>query len=437
MAHDAEENPMSQLIPDPDQPVAPSGEGFIQAAPPSGSYWVPPPPPPPPGSYWIPPPPPPPPPPVRGEPHLWRWIAVSFLVALIAAGGSGIGVGWGLARALHGTPTVAQSPIAIASPTAGPANGNADANAIASKVDPALVFINTVVGTGQAAGTGMILTPDGEVLTNNHVVTGSTSINVTIVGQSVSHTAHVIGVAPAADVALIQIDGVSGLPTVTFASSTNVQVGDPIVAVGNALGLGTPSVSSGSVTALNQTITASEGGSKSEQLTGMIESDAPISPGESGGPLVNTAGQVVGMITAGDIQGFRSQTSRVNYAIPADTVVSYVNKIRSGQASSDVVYGQVGYLGVSVRDLTPEIASQLGLNVTSGADVVTVQSGSPAEAAGITPNSVITKVGTAQITTSNELGTAIRSYKPADRVAVTWVDQRGPHTATVTLGGVN
>jgi S1-C subfamily serine protease len=169
----------------------------------------------------------------------------------------------------------------------------------------------------------------------------------------------------------------------------------------------------------------------------MIESDAPISPGESGGPLVNTAGQVVGMITAGDIQGFRSQTSRVNYAIPADTAVSYVNKIRSGQASSDVVYGQVGYLGVSVRDLTPEIASQLGLNVTSGADVVTVQSGSPAEAAGITPNSVITKVGTAQITTSNELGTAIRSYKPADRVAVTWVDQRGPHTATVTLGGVN
>jgi S1-C subfamily serine protease len=429
MAHDAEENPMSQLIPDPNQPVAPSGEGFIQAAPV-------------PDSYWVPPPPPPPPPPVRGEPHLWRWIAVSFLVALIAAGGSGIGVGWGLARALHGTPTVVQSPIAIASPIASqnatPATGSVDANAIASKVDPALVFINTVVGTGQAAGTGMILTPDGEVLTNNHVVTGSTSINVTIVGQSASHTAHVIGVAPAADVALIQIEGVSGLPTVTFASSTNVQVGDPIVALGNALGLGgTPSVSSGTVTALNQTITASEGGSKSEQLTGMIESDAPISPGESGGPLVNTAGQVVGMITAGDIQGFRSQTSRVNYAIPADTAVNYVNKIRSGQASSDVVYGQVGYLGVSVRDLTPEIASQLGLNVTSGAAVVTVQSGSPAESAGITPNSVITKVGNAKITTSNELGTAIRSYKPADRVAVTWVDQRGNHTATVTLGGVN
>ena len=159
-----------------------------------------------------------------------------------------------------------------------------------------------------------------------------------------------------------------------------------MVALGNALGLGgAPAVSSGTVTALNQTITASEGGGKSEQLTGMIQSDAPISPGDSGGPLVNSAGQVVGMITAGDVQGFRSQTSTVNYAIPADTALTIVNTIRSGQTSSDIIYGQVGYMGVNVRDMTPPLASRLGLNISTGALVVSVVPGTPAESAGITP----------------------------------------------------
>jgi S1-C subfamily serine protease len=372
----------------------------------------------------------------RGEPHLWRWIVVSFVVAAIAAGGSGIGVGWGLAKALR-TPTVVQSPIAIASPTA-PSNGAIDADAIAAKVSPAIVDINTVTGTGQAAGTGMIITSDGEVLTNHHVVDGSITIHVTITGRSGNFTAHVVGVAPGADVALIQIEGVSGLPTVTFASSSNVQVGDSVVAMGNALGLGgAPSVTTGTVTGLNQTITASEGNGQSEQLTGMIESNASISPGDSGGPVVNTAGQVVGMITAGDVQGFRSQTSTVNYAVPSDTALSFVNRIRAGETSSELIYGQVGFMGVAVRDLTADVAARLGLNVSSGALVVTVQSGSPAEAAGITTNSVITKVGSSKITNSDTLGTAIKSHKPGEQVSVTWVDQNGTHAGTLTLNGVN
>lgn len=413
---------MSQLNPDPHQPVLPPPPGVM---PPSG--------------YWVPAPPPPPPPmtPQRhGEPHLWRWIVVSFLVAAIAAGGSGIGLGWGLAKALR-APTAVQSPIAIASPTA-PSNGALDADAIAAKVGPAIVDINTVTGTGQAAGTGMIITSDGEVLTNHHVVDGSITIHVAIEGRTGNFTAHVVGVAPAADVALIQIDGVSGLPTVTFATSSSVQVGDSVVAMGNALGLGgAPSVTSGTVTGLNQTITASEGNGDSEQLTGMIESNAPISPGDSGGAVVNTAGQVIGMITAGDVQGFRSQTSTVNYAVPSDTALSFVNRIRAGETSSELVYGQVGFMGVAVRDLTADVAARLGLDVTSGALVVTVQSGSPAESAGITPNSVITKVGSSKITNSDTLGTAIRSHKAGEQVSVTWVDQNGSHTSTVTLNGVN
>jgi len=407
MAHDAEVNPMSQQYPDPAEPLAPR----VEPAPVQATYWV-----------------PPPPPPPRSEPHIGRWIVVAFLVAALAAGGSGIGVGWGLARAFRSPAAVVQSPIAIASPTTVPNNGSLDANAIAALVDPAIVDINTITTSGQASGTGQILTSDGEVLTNNHVVDGSTSISVVIASHlGTTYKAHVIGVAPARDVALIQIEGVSGLPTVNLAASSSVKVGDPVVAIGNALGQGgTPSVTTGNVIALDQTITASEGNGQSEQLVGMIQSDAPIQPGDSGGAIVNSAGQVVGMITAGDVQGFRSQTSTVNYSIPTDTAISYVDKIRSGQASSEIVYGQVGFMGVSVKDATG-----------SGALVVTVQPGSPAEAAGIAPGAVISKVGGNTITTSASLGTAIRSHKSGDRVSVTWTDQRGTHTTTMTLAGVN
>jgi len=404
MAHDAEVNPMSQQYPDPAEPLAPP----LQTVPVQATYWV-----------------PPPPPPPRSQPHVGRWIVVAFLVAALAAGGSGVGVGWGIASAFR-HPTTVQSPIAIASPITTPNNGSLDANAIAAKVDPAIVDINTVTTSGKASGTGQILTSDGEVLTNNHVVDGSTSISVLIAGRKSNFTAHVIGVAPAQDVALIQIEGVSGLPTVTIAPSSSVKVGDPVLAIGNALGVGgLPSVTTGHVVALDQTITASEGNGVSEQLEGMIQSDAPIQPGDSGGAIVNSAGQVVGMITAGDVQGLRTQVSTVNYAVPTDTAISYVNKIRSGVASADVVYGQVGFMGVSVRNASP------------GAQVVTVQPGSPAESAGIAPGAVITKVGGTTIANSAALGTAIRSHKAGDRVSVTWTDQSGTHTATLTLAGVN
>ena len=398
---------MSQQYPDPAEPLAPR----VEPTPMQATYWV---------------PPPPSPPPTHSDPHVGRWIVVAFLVAALAAGGSGIGVGWGLANAFR-HPVAIQSPIPIASPTTVPNNGGVDANAIAALVNPAIVDINTVTTSGQAAGTGQILTSDGEVLTNNHVVDGSTSISVSIQGRSTIYKAHVIGVAPARDVALIQIEGVSGLPTVNIAGSSSVKVGDPVVAIGNALGAGgAPSVTTGNVTALDQTITASEGGAQSEQLVGMIESNAPIQPGDSGGAIVNSAGQVVGMITAGDVQGLSSQTSTVNYSVPTDTAIQYVNKIRSGEASSEIVYGQVGFMGVSVKD-----------GSGSGALVVTVQPGSPADSAGIVPGAVISKVGGTTITNSASLGTAIRSHKSGDRVSVTWTDQRGTHTTTMTLAGVN
>jgi S1-C subfamily serine protease len=318
-------------------------------------------------------------------------------------------------------------------------SGNLNADAIAAKVDPAIVDINTTVGSGQAAGTGMIITSTGEILTNNHVVDRSATIQVTIAGRAQTYTAHVVGADPKADIAVLQIDGAaSGLPTVTFASSSSVRVGDYVVAIGNALGQGgTPDVSQGHITALDQTITASEGGSKSEQLTGMLQSDATIYPGDSGGPLLNSAGQVVGMITAGNVQGFRSSASNVNYAIASDTILSVVNQVQAGRANPDIIYGQSGYIGVSVQNLDAGTAAQLGLSVSSGALVASVQSGSPAAGAGITRYSVITAVAGTQISTIDDLGNTLLAHKPGERVSITWVNQTGSHTATVTLAGIN
>jgi len=385
---------------------------------------------------WMPPAPP--------APHsIWNRIAAYIVLIAVVAAAAGAGIGWSLARAVNNLP-VAQStaqpeaPIQQVTPGTGSSSSSTVA-AIAAKVSPAIVDINTALGNGSAAGSGMLISSTGEILTNDHVVKGSTSITVTVQGRSQKYAAHVVGVDPSQDVAVIQIDGsVSGLPSVKFADSSSLKVGDAIVTLGNALGRGgAPQVTSGQITGLDQTITASQGGGSSETLNGMIESDALIYEGDSGGALVNTSGQVIGMITAGQAQGFRSSSSNVGFAIASNTAVSVVNRIRAHEQAADLTYGQVGFLGVSVQTLDALNAQALGLSVTSGALVTSVSSGSPADNAGITRNSVITKIGGSTVTSSDTLGNAIRSHKAGDDVSVTWVNQGGTHTATVTLAGVN
>jgi S1-C subfamily serine protease len=278
----------------------------------------------------------------------------------------------------------------------------------------------------------MIVTSSGEVLTNNHVVQDSTSISVAIPGHG-THSARVLGVDPTADVALIQVEGVSGLPTVKLASASSLKVGENVVAIGNAGGQGgTPTVSQGTITALNQSITAGDANSAPENLSGLIQTDAPIQQGDSGGALANADGQVVGMITAGSTQGFRQQATTTGYAITGSAAADVVNQIQKGQASATVILGPSGFLGVGIGELDPQTAAQLG--VSSGALVSSVVSGGPADQAGIQPGSVITKVDGTQVTTSTSLGTALQGHKPGQQVQIAWVDQSGSHSANVTLG---
>src|SRR5690242_15495339 len=225
------------------------------------------------------PPPWAPTPPPAQPGSFWNRVAAFIVLIAVVAAAAGAGVGWSLARAVSPThqsanATTPESPISAATPGSG--SSNSSVNAIAAKVAPAIVDINTTLGNGQAAGTGMIVSSTGEILTNNHVVTGSTSISVTVQGRSQTYSAHVVGVDISQDVAVIQIDqNVSGLSTVTFANSSSVHVGDAVVAIGNALGQGgAPHVETGQITALDQTITASMGGGTAETLNGMIESDA-------------------------------------------------------------------------------------------------------------------------------------------------------------------
>ncbi len=363
-------------------------------------------------------------------------LIAGVVTAVVLATGGGVAIGWNLARALTNHSIASSAQIHTVPPQT-PAAGGSSQTA-ADKVIPAVVDINTVIqttnSTAEAAGTGLILDSTGDVLTNNHVVEGSISVKVSIQGRSGSYTADVVGVDPRDDVAVIHIENVSGLPTVTIADSSSVQVGDSVYAIGNALGLGgSPRVTQGQVTALDQTITASDNGSNPETLNGMIESNAEISPGDSGGAIANGAGQVVGMITAGAATSFRTAPSSVGYAIPSNNAVAIANKILAGQSGNGIFIGPVGFLGVSVQDIDAQIAAQLGLSVSSGVLVRGVQSGSPAEQAGISSGSVITAIDGTAITSVTSLGDALHQHKPGDHVKVAWSAGGSSHSATVTL----
>ena len=329
------------------------------------------------------------------------------------------------------------TPAAPASPASNSANP-ADQAAIAAKVDPALVDIVTTFRYQQAegAGTGIVLTSNGEVLTNNHVINGATSIRVTDVGNGRTYDATVVGYDRSHDVAVLQLVNASGLTTATVGDSSRVNVGDSVTALGNAGGLGgTPSSAAGSITALNQAITASdELDGTSENLTGLIQTDANVQAGDSGGPLVDSQGRVIGLDSAASTGYSLSSVVNTNqgYAIPIDQALAIASQIESGRSSSTVHVGPTAFLGVLVSSTGSSFGGSG--STTSGAQVSGVVGGGTASVAGITAGSVITGVDGQSVDSPNGLTRAMSAERPGQKVQLGWTDSSGTaHTATVVL----
>jgi S1-C subfamily serine protease len=344
-------------------------------------------------------------------------------------------------------PTTPVVPTDPTSPTAGggsnaPSPGTASAapqtSAITAAVDPGIVDINTVLGYqgGAGAGTGMILTPTGEILTNNHVVDGATSISVTLVSTGRTYKASVVGTDPTEDIAVLQLTGASGLTTIPLGNSSTVAVGDAVVALGNAGGAGgTPAVVTGTVQAVNQTITASDpGGANAETLNGLIQTDAPIQPGDSGGPLVNSAGKVIGIDTAASSGRRFSAGASVGFAIPINQALSIAQQIESGPASATIHLGLPGFIGVAIQPANQGGFGNGSSAATGGAVIAGVEPGSPAATIGLTAGDTITSINGQAVDSADTLSTLTRSHRPGERIKLGWTDQAGTsHTATVTL----
>ncbi|HME48848.1 S1C family serine protease [Mycobacterium sp.] len=292
-------------------------------------------------------------------------------------------------------------------------------------VEAAVVQINTNLDYQNAigVGTGIVLSPDGEVLTNNHVVEGATGISGTNLGTGRTFPIDVIGYDRTHDIALVQLRGASGLPTAALGDSNTLAVGDPIVGVGNAGGpSGGLTREPGTVRALNQTIVASDdltGGS--ERLTGLIQVAANLRPGDSGGPLVSSAGQVVGIDTAASES---YHTSGGGFAIPINQALGIADQIRLRTSSPTVHLGDTGMLGIGVADTRN----------SGGVAVKQVLRSGPAAQAGLVPGDVITAIDGNAVNNANALTEFLDQHHPGDTVSLAWVDPSGvQRTAPVAL----
>ena len=323
-----------------------------------------------------------------------------------------------------------------------------DVQGVLAKVEPAVVSVRTEafqrggfffdqIQRVRGAGTGMILTADGDVLTNNHVVEGATTITVTLQGDKSPRPADLVARDPVADVAVVHVRNASNLPTVKLGDSDKLQVGDGVLAIGNALDLvGGPTVTEGIVSALNRSLgdaTDNGGGPSSggENLNNLIQTDAAINNGNSGGPLVNANGEVVGMNTV-VIQstGSGNLVQNIGFAISINSIKSVLPTLKSGKTPAQ----STTFLGATLATVTPDVKQRLNLGVDSGAFVNDVVQGSPAENAGLQSGDVVTKFGNKDIKTSEELVNEVRNHKPGDKVAVEYYRGSDKRTTTVTLG---
>jgi S1-C subfamily serine protease len=372
-------------------------------------------------------PPPPGPPPPR--PSRLRYLAILAAMVVGLAGYAGYTLG------NRGDPVV-QRPTGFDFPSDGSRSGSPtsiDAHAIADRLDDSIVNITTRLSTGElAAGSGVIISSDGLVLTNNHVIADTVGLRAENSANGSVHTAKVLGYDLGADVALIKLDGVSGLRPATIGNASSVRIDDEVAGLGNAGGQGgSPSVATGRVTALDQRITASDTDGSSERLSGLIQMDAPIQPGDSGGPLVTKDGKVVGIDVAASQSDprfpFSGGQSGQGYAIPIQRALESVRHIRTGSGGDGIHVGATrGVLGVGVSDSR--------YSDDQGAPVSRISAGSGADDAGIQQGDLITAVNGTDVSSAAELPRIMAPFQARDRVRVTWVDELGDtHHATIAL----
>ena len=290
-----------------------------------------------------------------------------------------------------------------------------------------VVETNLALQGSAGAATGMVLTPSGEVLTNNHVIRGATTIRVVAPAGRQSYTARVVGYSVAADVAVLRLAGASRLQTVSLGDSSRLRVGQRVTAVGNAGGTATLTRAGGRIVGLGRTITASDDQGGVERLTGLIETSAPLRPGDSGGPLLDAENHVVGMNTAASTGfAFRSSANE-GFAIPIARALAIEKQITAGHSSASVHIGPTALLGVRV-----ESAESLGSG--RGVLVTGVVAGSPADRAGLVPDDVITAIDWRAVGSPQALTALILRRRPGDTVRLTWMDASGgQRTAKVTL----
>ncbi|HME66759.1 MAG TPA: trypsin-like peptidase domain-containing protein [Streptosporangiaceae bacterium] len=340
--------------------------------------------------------------------------------------------------------------------------------AIVTKVKPDLVIINTNLqfDSEAAAGTGMVINADGLVLTNNHVIDGSTKITATVAATGRTYSATVVGYDKTGDIALIQLQNASGLTVVPIGNSSSVKTGNAVVALGNAEGRGRITAAVGEVTGLDQTITASEegGSTASETLTRMIQTNANIVPGDSGGPLAGSTG-VIGMDTAGNAVSDQQQAP-AGFAIPINTALSVARQIAGGHASSTITIGYPPFVGVFIASgssSSPQAQQQeeqqqqqnggggsgsigsgpacytSNADLTVPSDIAAVSSGtliigticgSPAASAGMTSGAVITAVNGQAVGSPDDLTGILSRFHPGDTISVTWVSPSGQRSTS-------
>lgn len=367
-----------------------------------------------------------PPPPPRRPRRVMTGIVAAALAAGLVGGGVGFAGAYALMDASGGGSTSLTSASSPAAPSA-PADGTVAG--AAAKAMPSTVDIQVRTAQGTAEGSGVVLTADGEVLTNNHVVSGAQQgaqggqISVTLADGS-SHTASVVGTSPSYDLAVIKLQGVSGLTAATLGQSGDVRVGEQVVAIGSPQGL-SGTVTAGIVSAQDRTVTAGGEGESPVVYNG-LQTDAPINQGNSGGPLVNLAGQVVGINSAIATSGQNAGSIGLGFAIPVDQARRIAQELMTNGTATKP---QLGVQGAVTSSATGAATEQTG-----GAPISTVQPGSAAEKAGLKAGDVVTKVGDTPVSNFTDLVARIGTYAPGENVTLTVTTGGDTRTVPVTLG---